>query len=131
MKSTGEILQHVYECVKVNKCDRQYIISGLLPIHSELTNRVKIEAFQGYSKAYNLGEYFRLRGESSWKGGKQLTGLWKSETHEVHYGDRRTAKGKALMLFKFEQKRDILKVYTYPSGYYPSKATIESLCKAL
>ena len=72
------ITKHVYLLVKVNKCDKQYLIKDFLPLSSILTERVKVEAFKGYSSAYNLAEYFRLRGTTSWKSGKQVTGLWKS-----------------------------------------------------
>jgi hypothetical protein len=67
-----------YKAVKYNRCDTQYQSTVEVPHDHWLTERVKVEAFQGYSRAYNLAEYFRTRGAKSWKSGEQVTGLWKS-----------------------------------------------------
>lgn len=125
------ILIHEYNRVKLNKCDSQYLINHTLPNNSNLTERVKIEAFQGYSKAYNLGEYFRLRGETSWNGGKQLTGLWKSNRGNIYFGDYKDGNNKTLILFQFKENRDRLLVYVFPQGYYPHKSAINQLAQDL
>ena len=125
------ITKHVYRLVKVNKCDRQYLIKDFLPPGSILTERVRVEAFKGYSSAYNLGEYFRLRGTTSWKNGKQVTGLWKSPHPDVFYGDYKENTTKTLLLFKFKNDRQILLVYSFPIGFYPKKQTILNYCHHL
>ena len=124
-------IKHVYKAVKFNKCDTQYLIEFSLPIDSSLTERVKVEAFQGFSRAYNLAEYFRLRGSTSWKTGEQVTGLWKSNYSNVFYGDRKTKEGKTLILFFRSKNHEELTVYTYQTGYYPSKNKIQELISAL
>lgn len=124
-------IKHVYKAVKFNKCDTQYHLEGELPQHSWLTECVKIEAFQGYSKAYNLAEYFRLRGETSWKSGEQVSGLWKSETPNCYYGDRRTGEVKTLVLFFRSVDHESLTVYIFQRGYNPSKQVINQLIKEL
>ena len=126
-----QIIKHSYKATKFNKCDIHYEIAHPLPTTSALTERVKIEAFQGFSNAHNLGEYFRLRGTTNWKDGKQVTGLWQTETPNFFYGDQRTNEGKSLIVFHFKDNRETLIIYTYPSGYYPHKNTVEQIVKSL
>jgi hypothetical protein len=130
MKKDNAII-HDYKRVKVNKCDSQYLINHELPDNSNLTERVKVEAFQGYSKAYNLAEYFRLRGETSWKGGKQITGLWKSNRENIYFGDYKKGNIKSLILFQFKENRKRLLVFVFPKGYYPQKTVINQITKDL
>ncbi|MFT6945599.1 MAG: hypothetical protein ACJARP_000004 [Vicingaceae bacterium] len=125
------VIIHDYKRVKVNKCDSQYLINHELPDNSNLTERVKVEAFQGYSKAYNLAEYFRLRGETSWKGGKQITGLWKSDRENIYFGDYKKGNIKTLILFQFKENRKRLLVFVFPKGYYPQKSVINQITKDL
>lgn len=120
-----------YKATKFNKCDTQYVTEEIIPTNSWLTERVKIEVFQGYSKAYNLGEYFRLRGSTSWKSGEQVSGLWKTDRKDVFYGDRRQGTVKTLLFFMFNNNRDSMQVYVYPFGYYPNKQTIVKLSNDL
>ena len=126
-----QTIVHRYESVKVNKCDIQYQIAHPLQTTSPLTERVKVEAFQGYSNAHNLGEYFRLRGLTNWKDGKQLTGLFRTEIPYIFYGDQKSIKGKSLILFKFENNRERLTVYCYPLGYYPNQIVLHELIQLL
>lgn len=127
---TGAI-KHEYRAVKFNKCDIQYEITSALPEGTYLTERVKIEKFQGFSKAQNLWEYFRLRGATSWKAGEQVTGLWKTENPLIHFGDRKTKKGKSLVVFVRSQNHERLIVYTFKEGFYPSRSKIEEIIKSL
>ena len=127
---TGAI-KHEYRAVKFNKCDIQYEIISTLPEGTYLTERVKIEKFQGFSKAQNLWEYFRLRGATSWKAGEQVTGLWKTENSLIHYGNRKTKKGKSLVVFVRSQNHERLIVYTFKEGFYPSRSKIEETIKSL
>jgi len=122
-----QIIKHIYKATKFNKCDIQYEITHPLPPCSPLTERVKIEAFQGFSNAYNLGEYFRLRGTTNWKDGKKVTGLWKTENKDIFYGDNKTSSGKSLIIFKFENNRETVSIYTFPDCYYPSRNIIDNL----
>ena len=121
----------IYNAVKFNKCDTQYQSSNSIPESCFLTDRVKIEKYQGYSKAYNLGEYFRMRGATSWKSGEQVTGLWKTGRANVYRGDRRTKEGKTIILFEFNNDRTRLTVYVFPENYYPSTSKISSLVNSL
>jgi hypothetical protein len=116
---------------EINRCDTQYQLVGEVPQLSWLTARVKIEKFQGFSKAYNIDEYFRLRGATSWKSGEQVTGLWKSETKNAYYGDRKTKEGKTLILFFRSPDLESLTVHIFPTGYNPSKKVINQLINEL
>lgn len=127
----AQIIVHRYTATKFNKCDTQYQITHSLPITSALTERVRVEAFQGYSNARNLSEYFRLRGATNWKDGKQVTGLWKTQRAQIFFGNQLTTKGKSLILFRFENDRQTLIVYTYPHGFYPQKDKVEQIVKGL
>ena len=124
-------LVHEYKRVKANKCDNQYLLEGELQENTFLTGRIKIEAFQGFSSARNLGEYFRLRGATSWKNGEQVTGLWKTDYPHIYYGDRRTKKGKTLILFVYGVDKDTVTIHEFLDGYYPNHNTIRDLIKKL
>lgn len=118
---------HTFEVVKYNKHDTIYQLSfGCVPSQL-ITEFVKVEKFQGYSNAYNLGLYFRVKNETSWKKSKQVTGLWKTTRLNHYYGDNRAKEGKTLILFKIDPERQTLTVYEYPTAYYPSRKTIDSL----
>jgi len=124
-------IKHIYKATKFNKCDTQYQLVGELPENSWLTERVKCEVFMGYSKAYNFGEYFRLRGATSWKSGLMVSGIWPSERKFAYYGDRKTKEGKTLILFFRTPDLESLTVYTFQTGYYPSKKVINQLINEL
>lgn len=125
------VIKHEYLAVKFNKCDIQYEITSELPEGTYLTERVKIEKFQGFSKAQNLWEYFRLRGATSWKSGDQVTGLWKTNNPLIHYGDRMTKKGKSLIVFVRSRNHENLTVYTFKEGFYPSRSKIDGIINSL
>lgn len=113
-----------YKVVKVNKHSTIYECTTT-PINSKwVTENVRIERFQGYSNAYNLAEYYRIKNDTSWHKSKQVTGLWKLNTFNVFYGD--TGKvNKTLLMFKTSTNRENLSVYVFKTGYYPSKEVIE------
>lgn len=122
-----EPIIHKFEVVKYNKHDTIYQLVFGQPTNELITQTVKIEKFQGYSKAYNLGLYFRVKNASSWAKSKQITGLWKSTRINHYYGDNKTPKGKTLLLFKIDPESQTMNVYEYPKGYYPSRKIIDSL----
>ena len=128
--NTYDFSVYHYKVVKVNKHSSIYECTTM-PILSEwVTQEVKIEKFQQFSNAYNLGEYYRLKNESSWAKSIAPTGLWRTDTQNVFYGD--TGKeNKTLLMFKFLDNRDTLQVYVFSSGYYPSKPVIEQTAKTL
>ena len=130
--NTNENLIHVHTFneVKVNKHSTIYQRINQLN-QSFMTEFVKVEKFQGYSKAYNLGEYFRIKNESSWAKSKQVTGLWKSSRLNWFYGDNREGKSKTLLIFQKHDFKGFLRVYEFVEGYYPTKKVIERIIENL
>lgn len=121
----SKINVYQYKSIKTNKQDTIYQISEPKELQSFLTEFVKVEKYQGYSNAYNLGLYFRIKNESSWAKSKQITGLWKLSNPNIFYGDIKQDKNKTLLLFYIEPNKGILKVFEFPINYYPNKSTIE------
>ncbi|MFN4234412.1 MAG: hypothetical protein ACK4IK_06345 [Bacteroidia bacterium] len=119
-----------YKAVKVNKTSTIYQTDDLVNLRDTfLTEFVRVEKFQGFSNAYNLALYFRIKNESSWQKSKQVTGLWKTSLKNAFYGDYLSGMGKSLILFKMMPENEFMSVYVYPEGYYPSMPVIESLIK--
>lgn len=118
---------------KVNKHSTIYAMVDIPTKATFVTPVVRIEKFQGYSKAYNLAEYFRIKDQSSWAKSRQVTGLWKTATQGVYYGDNRENKSdpKTLLLFQFDTSNGAFTLYVFPYGYYPAKPTIETIAAAL
>lgn len=113
--------------IKFNKHDTIYQAFENNPKDSFLTEQVKIEKFQGYSKAYNLDLYFRIKDAPSWAKSKQITGLWKTSQKGAFYGDFKEGAIKTLLMFKIDDESNELTVYLYPKGYNPHRNTIDLL----
>jgi hypothetical protein len=95
-----------------------------------LTKTVKVEKFQGFSKASHISEYFRTYG-TTWAKGEQVTGFFSTGIPNVFFGDRKANGTRTLLLFKFNDSRDHLTVHVYDNGYYPSRSVIEQLGKGV
>jgi hypothetical protein len=113
--------------IKFNKHDTIYYAQMNNPKDSFITELVKIEKFQGYSNAYNLGLYFRIKDQSSWSKSKQITGLFKTTRKGVYYGNIKEGATKTLLLFKIEHESNELTVFEYPKGYNPHRNVIDNL----
>ena len=119
---------HDYNALKYNKHDTIFKVQtpGLLT-GSVLTDQVKIEVFQGYSKAYNLGYYFRIKNQSSWAKSKQVTGLFKSHKRGVYYGNNKEGNLRTLLIFRLQNENENLTIYEFPNGYNPTRSVIDLL----
>jgi hypothetical protein len=127
----GTILVYRFKVAKQNKQDTIYIGLETNPNESFITELVKIERFQGYSNAYNLGRYFRIRNASNWAKCKQITGLFKTDRPNVFYGDYKENNIKSLLLFRIDEITENLTVYEYPKGFYPGRSFIDELVKEI
>ena len=116
-----------FNVFKTNKQDTIYQGIETNPDDSIITNLVKIERFQGYSNAYNLGLYFVIKNASSWAKSKKITGLWKTQKECVFYGDIKEGNVKTLLLLKI----NYLRILEFEKGYYPSKSMIDKLSNDL
>ena len=117
--------------IKFNKHDTVYQGFESNPKDSFITDLVKIEKFQGYSNAHNLGLYFRIKDQTSWAKSKQITGLWKTTRKEAFFGDFRESTSKTLLAFKIDPESHELRVYEYPRGYYPNRNVIDCIIRGL
>ena len=126
-KQIPEPLTHNFEVVKYNKHDTIYQLCFGQLTNELVTQTVKIEKFQGFSKAYNLGLYFRIKNATSWAKSKQITGLWKTTRLNHFYGDFKQNEIKTLLLFKIDPESQTMCLYQYPKGYYPHRKVIDSL----
>lgn len=122
---------HVYNVFKYNKHDTIYQKEETNPKSKLLTEFVKVEKFQGFSKAYNLGLYFRIKNESSWQKSKNVTGLWKTMRDNLFFGDSRNIKSKTLLIFHIDNEGQQLTVFEFPEGYYPNRVRIDKLINSI
>jgi len=124
---TPEPIKHTFEVVKYNKHDTIYQLYFGQSETELIKQTVKVEVYQNYSKAYNLGLYFRVKTATSWSKSKAVTGMFKTNHLNTYYGDQRINEVKTLLLFKIDPERQTMCVYEYPKGYYPSRKIIDLL----
>ncbi len=134
METTGKTpncISHVY---KVSKTLQSYTIYELVEVingKNILTDLIRIEPYQGKSKATNLNHYLRLRTTNNWSKCEQVSGLRPTKFKEVYYGDRNKNDKKSLLIFQyfnhlsgmFGETEKHLKIDVYPN-YYPFNNTI-------
>lgn len=128
---TGAVHVYHFHASKFNKQSTIFTGKDTNPNTSFITSSVKVERFQGYSNAYNLGLYFRIRNESNWANCEQVTGLWKSSRKGFYYGDRKTDERRTLLVFALDDHNETLTVYEYPHGYYPNRTAIDKIIHSL
>lgn len=128
---TATYCAHQYRAIKHNKCDTVFEMESIPALPTFLTMLVRVEDFQGYSKAQKFTLYFRLKNKTNWRESEAVTGLFRTSRHGVYFGNRRTENRRTLILFQFAPDGEGLTVYTYPEGYYPGPATIEAIAAHL
>lgn len=117
--------------IKFNKHDTIYQGIEGNPKESFITELVKIEKFQGFSNAYNVEHYFRIKDQSSWSKSRQITGLWKTTRKGTFYGDFKESACKTLLTFIIDPESHKLRVYEFPKGYYPNRDAIDKIISSL
>jgi hypothetical protein len=119
---------HLFEAVKFNGHSTNYQLDpNTPPKNSYITEQVKIEKFQGFSAASGLDLYYRIKDRSSWAKSSQITGLFKTSTNGLYYGNVRSKQGRTLLLFKIAPNRSKMAIRTFPDGYFPEKSVINQL----
>ena len=126
-----KVREYRFNPIKFNKHDTIYQGAEDNPRDSFIPELVKIEKFQGYSNAFNLGLYFRIKNASSWAKSKQVTGLFKTRRKDAFYGDLKESSTKTLLIFLIDPQGHELTVYDYPRGYNPSRAVIDNLINTI
>lgn len=118
-----------YNATKFNKTN--VIYSGECTGSNILTEVIKIEKFQGYSKAFNLSYYLRLRDQKTWKDSTQLTGLFKSNKPLWFYGDYRQGELRTTLLFLLKPNMDEILIHEFDQGTHLSKTQVEDYLKTI
>lgn len=118
-----------YNATKINKTN--VIYSGECTSSNILTEVIKIEKFQGYSKAFNLPYYLRIKDEKTWKDSTQVTGLFKSNQPLWFSGDYRTGELRTTLLFLLKPGMSEIIIYEFAQGIYLSRTQIEDYLKTI
>jgi hypothetical protein len=118
---------HQFAPIKVNKNDVIYERVSDHIAHSFVTDQIKIEVFQGYSKATSFDKYFRVKDQSSWRKSEAVTGLLYTQRQGVFFGNRKKDNIKTLLLFTYDNQSQNLSVYEFPPGYCPNRNKIQEL----
>ena len=127
MRSTGnkpDYIRHTFILTKRLKSYTVYELSHVVWNKNLLTDIIRIEKFQGKSKATKIDKYLRLRNTSNWKTSEMVTGLRPAVKYGLFYGDRcqitssNTVK-KTLLIFQFLNDRETLIIDVY-RGFYPN-----------
>lgn len=94
------------------------------------TSVVRLEVFQGFSKAKNLVFYFKLRDNPNWKKCTSVTGLFRTINKNIFIGDlrnnRQSKKSKTLLIFRLCTSGK-LQIFRFPSGFYPTSSKVDDV----
>jgi len=120
---------HTYRPKKVNKTSTIYEYSNTIELRDinpddNFTNLVKLEVFQGYSKAKNLVYYFRLRDKSNWSKCKLVTGLFRTIKPNIFFGNIKENNIKTLMIFYIDDNNNLI-IHKYPTGFNPTRKQLD------
>lgn len=118
-----------FNSTKFNKTS--VIYSGQIKESNILTETIRIEKFQGFSKAFNLPYYLRIRDKKTWKDSTQLTGLFKTNQPLWFYGDYRTGVKRTTLLFLLKPDMSEILIHEFEQGVSLSKNQIEDYLKSI
>jgi len=126
---------YTYKPIKINKQSRIFELSETQRLrHNQpneiLTELLRIEKDQGFSKAKDVAYWLRIRNQSNWSKCETPTGFKKTDKPNVFYGDIKTDRGKTLVIFKF-QDDESLKIFNYQNGFYPKKTQLKKIINKL
>ena len=116
---------HKFNAIKFNKNNTQFQLCLGQFGSNFITDVVRLEQFQGFSKGYNFDHYFRLRNKSNWSKCNLVTGLWKTIKKDCFYGNYKEYEVKTLLIFKIGLDNRSLIVYEFPKGYYPNRDIVD------
>lgn len=118
-----EYQQLIYKVEKLLKSYTVYeLISDDQPQRRKLSERIRIEPFQGKSNTTGIDAILRGREATRWAK-NTITGLRPTHQKNVFYGDCKTNGKKELILFRFDDDRTQL-VIEYYHGFYPNTPKI-------
>lgn len=125
----NEMIYHFKE-VKVNKSSIIYSTNDIIYNSNVVANEVKIEKYRGFSNSGNINEVYFIKNKKTWKESSYISGLYKTETKDVFYGDSGKP-SKNLILFEFLNNKSELKVHYFPSSSPLTRTEIEALARLL
>ncbi len=131
-KNAPQMVVHHFKANKINRHDIIYELVNHEPTKF-ITELVKLERFQGYSKAKNIELYFRLRNESNWSRCEVVTGLFATMDKDVFYGNRKTKSDnkRTLLIFRISKDRRNVEIMEFDHGFYPSRTVIDRLIHSI
>ena len=116
-----------YKAVKFNKTN--VIYSGIVESSNILTEEIKLEQYQGFSKAFNVSFYLVVKNKPKWKDSKKVTGLFKLIDSFFFYGDYKNNNSKTTLLFRMSPEMKEVIIYEFPEGVYLSKRQLKDFLR--
>ena len=117
MRTLANSKRFDFKAVKTNKTSVNFW--GNVEGSSFLTPSVKVEVFQNFSNAVDLGGYFCIRKNDKWCKEGRITGLKKTSLPDYFYGDRKVLNSRTLLIFRLNTEWSNLRVWEFPNGNYP------------
>lgn len=119
------IIRHTFKIERVKKVYSIYQLTGKKlimnndsqEINPALSELIRIEQFRHYSNGSGFDYYLRMKTTNNWQTSEQVTGLFKTKSPVVFYGDHRH-NGRNLLIFKFFENKEYLTI-DYYIGFCP------------
>ncbi len=124
----ADYTRHIY---KVDKALKTYTVYQLISVENgttQLTEKLRIENYRGYSEATGIKDYLRLRDTGSWSSCEKVTGLRPYGKSEVFHGNRMKGK-KSLLIFQFSIDRQTLIIDVFRAFYPFNKGILLQILK--
>lgn len=117
MNGNASIVRHSY---KVERERKQYLVYELVTTTDlqVLTDLIRIEKDRSFHRGTGFDDWLRIKTCSNWRKSPIVTGLMRTQTPGVYYGDHRTHTGKNLLIFQFNDDCSQLTI-DYYLGYCP------------
>lgn len=123
-----DFYSHVYDLTHEVKSYSVYTQNVTLSSQINLlTDVVRIEKYNGKSKAYGIEKYLRLRTSTNWAKSEQVTGLRPTTIKNVFEGNRVVNGKKNLLIFILSDDYKRLRIDVYRSFYPLNKQILQSI----
>ncbi len=120
----AQFIRHIYKVEKALKTYTVYQLDTVQQGTNQLTEKLRIEQYRGYSASTGITHYLRLRDTGNWDSCEKVTGLRPCTRPNVYHGNRK--KGvKSLLVFQFSQDGQTLIIDVF-RAFYPNHRGILS-----
>jgi len=113
-----EYIRHRYKVTKALKTYCVYSLIGSSSGTPLLPDTIRIEKYNGYSKATSINYYLRIRNTTNWQTCEKVTGLRPTGRKLLFEGNWLKDGKKSLLLFEFTPQPDQLIIDVY-RAFYP------------